>query len=418
MPTNLSKGEGAKVYKTHEGEHQGDFSDTSLKLTKYTFIFAFCAALNSCNLGYDIGVSGNAGVLIQRDLGLTDVQRELFVGSINFWSIFGSLFSHWICDQYGRRHSFRVAAVSFIVGLAIMAAAGGYTTLMIGRVFVGLGVGFGLAVSLFSAPKEISQFTDFFLTCFRFYSQIDPLYIAEISPAAHRGELVTWSELAINVGIVLGFFTGLVFYGVDDNLQWRLMFAMGCILPIVMIILVNKVMPESPRFLVQTGKEEEAKEVLKKVYPEGFDVEPVVKNIKEALERERIAEQAIGWNVILFPTPAIRRMLIVGILTAVSQQAVGIDAIQYYLIDVLEESGVESEKGRLGILMLLGVLKLAFVVVGGKLFDRKGRRPLFFVSLAGTLYFGVFIILFSGIFRLTYFLLSSIIRYVRGPYSD
>ena len=192
--------------------------------------------------------------------------------------------------------------------------------------------------------------------------------------------------MALNVGIVLGFFSGLVFYGVDDNLQWRLLFIMGCILPIVMIVLVNTVMPESPRFLVLKGRDEEAKEILRKVYPADFNIEPVVQDMKEALERERIAEQAVGWNVILFPTPAIKRMLITGVCTAIAQQAVGIDAIQYYLIDVLEKSGVESEKGRLGILMLLGVLKLLFVVVGGKLFDRKGRRPLLFASLAGTLF--------------------------------
>ena len=114
-----------------------------------------------------------------------------------------------------------------------------------------------------------------------------------------------------------------------------------------------------------------------------FDVEPVIQDIKEALERERIAEEAVGWNMILMPTPAIRRMLMVGVGTAIAQQAVGIDAIQYYVIDVLEESGVESEKGRLGFLMLLGLLKLLFIVVGGKLFDRRGRKPLFFISLAG-----------------------------------
>jgi MFS family permease len=115
----------------------------------------------------------------------------------------------------------------------------------------------------------------------------------------------------------------------------------------------------------------------------GFNIDPVVQDIKEALKRERIAEQAVGWHVILFPTPAIKRMLIVGVGTAVAQQAVGIDAIQYYLIDVLEESGVESEKGRLGILMMLGVLKVIFIIIGGKLLDRRGRKPLFFVSLIG-----------------------------------
>ena len=72
------------------------------------------------------------------------------------------------------------------------------------------------------------------------------------------------------------------------------------------------------------------------------------------------------------------------VLVAVAQQAVGIDAIQYYLIDVLEESGIDNEKTRIFILILLGLLKLIFIIVGGKLFDKRGRRPLLFASLAGT----------------------------------
>jgi MFS family permease len=131
MATSISQTlDDAIPYKTHEGEHHGDFSGFSLKVTRSTVLFAACAALNSCNLGYDIGVSTNAGSLIQKDLGLTDVQRQLFVGSLNFWSIFGSLFSHWICDVYGRRKAFQVAAVSFIAGLIIMAAANGFAVLV------------------------------------------------------------------------------------------------------------------------------------------------------------------------------------------------------------------------------------------------------------------------------------------------
>ena len=55
-------------------------------LSKSTKLFAFCAALNSCNLGYDMGVSTEAGRLIQDDWGLTTMERELFTGSLNFWA--------------------------------------------------------------------------------------------------------------------------------------------------------------------------------------------------------------------------------------------------------------------------------------------------------------------------------------------
>ena len=343
--------------RSHEGEHSGDYSDIALKLTRSSYIFALCAALNSCNLGYDIGVTTNVGPLVEEHFGLSDSERELFVGSLNFWSIIGSFFAHWICDKYGRRRSFIFAAISFIVGVILMAIAGSYTMLMVGRFFVGLGVGFGLA--------------------------IDPLYIAEVTPASHRGELVTFSEIGINVGIVLGFFSGIVFYGVDKDVEWRYMLFSGAVLPCVMIVLVLKVMPESPRWLVGKGREGEAKEILAQVYPPGFDIKPIVDDMKIAIERDQAAERNVGWNMILFPTRAIKRMLLVGIGTAVAQQAVGIDAIQYYLVDLLEETGIESDAGRLAVLMMLGVMKLVFIIVGGKLFDRRGRKPLLMISLAG-----------------------------------
>jgi MFS family permease len=115
----------------------------------------------------------------------------------------------------------------------------------------------------------------------------------------------------------------------------------------------------------------------------GYDVTPILIDMKEALERETTAGKTMGWDMVLFPTPAFRRMLLVGVGIAIAQQAVGIDAIQYFLVYILEESGIGDRGAQTGILIFLGLIKLLFIIVGGKLFDRRGRRPLLFVSLCG-----------------------------------
>ena len=73
----------------------------------------------------------------------------------------------------------------------------------------------------------------------------------------------------------------------------------------------------------------------------------------------------------------------VGIGTAVAQQLVGIDAIQYFLMFIIEEAGIDERVWQSILLIALGVLKLVVIVFAGSLFDTKGRRPLFFWSLIG-----------------------------------
>lgn len=197
----------------------------------------------------------------------------------------------------------------------------------------------------------------------------------------------------------------------SDDVQWRFMFGMGAVLPMVMIFLVMTVMPESPRWLVAKGQPDKAARVLERIYGDGkatsffsqravshaikqstaharshkpgFDVSPVILDMKEALEREEMVNRSMGWDMLFFPSPAFRRMLLVGLGVAIAQQAVGIDAIQTFLLFILEEAGLDRGPTQSWVLVGLGVIKLVFIVVGGILFDRRGRRPLLFVSLAG-----------------------------------
>jgi len=241
--------------------------------TSKTYLFAFCAALNSCNLGYDIGVSTNAGPRIQADFGLSNRQLEVFLGSINFWSIWGALVSPIVTDKWGRRATFGAAAIGFIVGCAVMSTAQSFPALMVGRFFVGIGVGIGEAV--------------------------DPMYIAEIAPKGIRGELVSWAEAGVAVGVVLGFSSSLLLYNVPDGTEWRYMLALGAVLPVVMLFLVAKVMPESPRYLLSKQQDAEARRILKQIYPEGSEVGAIVDEINQSLALEKEASNAVGWGTFL-----------------------------------------------------------------------------------------------------------------------
>lgn len=133
---------------THEGEHHGDYGEWGeIPITGATRLFVSCAALNSCNLGFDLGVSTSVGRLIQKDFGLSTLQREMFVGSLNFFAMVGAITSNYVSDKYGRRRTFLVAAMGFILGIVIEAVAPTFSIVMFGRMFVGLGVGVGMAAS-------------------------------------------------------------------------------------------------------------------------------------------------------------------------------------------------------------------------------------------------------------------------------
>lgn len=326
-------------------------------VTWSTYFYAMCAALNSVNLGYDLGVSTNAGPLLKEDMDLSTLQLELFLGSLNFWSIWGALLSPWVTDRYGRTWTFVVAAVLFGVGVLAQSRAGSYTFLMVGRMVLGIAVGVGEAV--------------------------DPMYIAEIAPTHIRGQLVSWAEAGVSLGVVFGF-TSSLFFDMQQASNWRSMIAVGAIMPLIMVFLVStKTMPESPRWLVQKGRLVEATIILNRIHPKE-QTERVISEIQKALMLEQVAANVVGWRALLCrPSPAVRRMLIVGIGIATIQQAVGIDSIMFYLMFVIQASGIQSNTGQALALIVLGTVKLAFVFVGACLLDRWGRRRLLFTSLLG-----------------------------------
>jgi len=135
-----------KLQQSHEGEHHNDHGGTEVPVSRNVKVFAFCAAINSAILGYVTGVSTHSGRMIQDEFSLSDEELEVYIGTLNFFSMFGAVASNFLSDNLGRRFTFIIASIGFIVGLFIQTCAPNYTILMVGRAICGVGVGLGLAV--------------------------------------------------------------------------------------------------------------------------------------------------------------------------------------------------------------------------------------------------------------------------------
>lgn len=179
-----------------------------------------------------------------------------------------------------------------------MALAGSYEVLIVGRVITGIGVGTGLTIA--------------------------PLYMAELSPKRMRGALVSLTEVSINVGVLLGFVMGWALSGLDVTVSWRVMLGLGCVPP-VGIALGLITMPESPRWLVAQGREDDALVVLCKTCP------PEEAKATLALLREETAVDSgriSSWfDMFHLRNARQSRLVLAGMGVCFFQQASGLEAL-------------------------------------------------------------------------------------------
>ncbi|OIV99233.1 hypothetical protein TanjilG_06538 [Lupinus angustifolius] len=322
---------------------------------KYVLACAIFASLNNVLLGYDVGVMSGAVIFIKEDLKINEVQVEFLIGILSIVSLLGSLGGGRTSDIIGRKWTMALAAVVFQAGALTMTLAPSYVVLMIGRIVAGVGIGFGVMIS--------------------------PIYIAEISPNVSRGSLTTFPEIFINVGILLGYVSNYAFSGFSAHISWRIMLAVG-ILPSAFIGFALFVIPESPRWLVMQNRIDEARAVLLKTNEEEKEAEERLAEIQQAVGLANYEEQPV-WRELLYPSPALRRMLITGIGIQCFQQISGIDASVYYSPEIFIAAGIENKSKGLVATVAVGITKTIFILVALILIDKLGRKPLLLISTIG-----------------------------------
>ena len=134
---------------------------------------------------------------------------------------------------------------------------------------------------------------------------------------------------------------GVTLWGHVDGV-WRFMFAV-CALPAVALFFGMLRMPESPRWLVEKGRDDEALAVLKTVRSEDRAMAELASGRAHRPARRRRARHQIGIRAIM-GSKWLRRIILVGIGVCMTQQLTGINSIMYYGTRVLEESGMGEEQ--------------------------------------------------------------------------
>src|ERR1700674_1917860 len=145
----------------------------------FVFLAAVFAAMGGLLFGYDTGVISGAELFFKNDFTLSTFALEVIVSGVLAGAAVGALAGGRLADLFGRRKLLIFTAIIFAVGAILCAVAMSTTTLIVGRIIVGLGIGLS--------------------------SGTVPVYISEVSPAEARGWQVSLFQLAITFGILLAY---------------------------------------------------------------------------------------------------------------------------------------------------------------------------------------------------------------------
>ena len=327
----------------------------------YLFGIVLVAVIGGLLFGYDTAVISGAEKGLQQffaaasDFSYTDAWHGFTTSSALIGCIIGAFPSGIMAGRLGRKKSLFIAGICFFISAWgsyypetwILAKEPTLTLCVVFNLYRVLG---GIGVGLASA--------------------ICPMYIAEIAPASRRGALVSWNQFAIIFGQLVVYFVNFLIIRshIDDpavqewtqQVGWRVMFGSECV-PAGLFTLLILLVPESPRYLVLTGRDKEALAVLTRINGETKGAE-IVEEIRQTVVEKREPLLAYGWLVIF-----------VGIMLSVFQQAVGINAVLYFAPRIFESVGLNNS---MIFTVLMGVVNISFTLLAIFTVEHIGRKPL------------------------------------------
>lgn len=313
---------------------------------KATAIFTcVLGGLAGLMFGLDIGVISGAQHFIQQDFRITDTVLEHVVSWMMLGAAAGAIGAGWMSSALGRKRSLLLGSLVFVVASVICGVAWSLDVLLIGRLILGVAIG-------------ILSFTA-------------PLYLAEIAPENIRGAMVSIYQLMITIGIFLAFLSDTAF-SYSGNWHWML----GIIaFPGALFFLGVFALPESPRWLMMRGRNEQATRVLTKLRG---NPEQVRREEEEIAEQLRVPQR--GWHMFL-QNKNFRRSVGLGVLLQIVQQFTGMNVVMYYAPRIFQEMGYRTE-AQLWFTAAVGLTNVLATLIAIGLVDKWGRKPILYIGFA------------------------------------
>jgi sugar porter (SP) family MFS transporter len=272
------------------------------------------------------------------------------VASALIGTIVGSIAVGRAADALGRRAVLIVLAALFFVSALGCALAWDWWPFLLFRFLGGLAIGGASVVS--------------------------PMYIAELSPAAHRGRLVAVTQFNIVLGILLAFLSNYIIVRLqlgDNEARW--MFGVMAA-PAAVFFLLLWFIPQSPRWLVAKGRVEEARGVFVQCGTDSGSVDQEIKEIQASLD---LAHHAVEEP---FFRAKYRKPILLAVAIAAFNQLSGINALLYYSANIFKMAGADKASALLQS-VIIGLTNLVFTMAALTVIDRFGRRKLMLVGSVG-----------------------------------
>lgn len=302
------------------------------------------AALGGLLFGFDTAVIAGVTHALTDSFALSPSGLGAAVSAALIGTLIGALGAGAPGDRYGSR------AVLLWIGIAYIISA--------------IGCALSSQLSLFFAFRLLGGLA------IGGSSVLAPVYIAEISPPERRGRLVASFQLSIVIGILAAYLSNaLISLAMEGPDAWRIKLGVAAIPAGLFLILLLRI-PDSPRWLLQQGRIDEARRALDRLAM--VDGDRLLANIPATT----IAAHRLSWR-------AHRKPILLAIAIAAFNQLSGINAILYYLGDIFAMAGFDSLSADLQS-VAIGIANLVATLIGMTMIDRAGRRPLLLIGAAGT----------------------------------